>query len=194
MGDFILNIMETYSYIGIFFLIAIENIFPPIPSEVILTFGGFITKSTNLTPVGVILASTIGSLLGAIILYYLGALITKFTWFKKNNLDKTNNWFNKYGQKAVLFGRCIPIIRSLISIPAGINNMNMYIFLLYTVIGSLIWNTLLVYAGVILADNWHIFASLISKYSKVILLIITIYIFYKIWKKCIGFSCILYFS
>ena len=185
MGDFILNIMETYSYIGIFFLIAIENIFPPIPSEVILTFGGFITKSTNLTPVGVILASTIGSLLGAIILYYLGALITKFTWFKKNNLDKTNNWFNKYGQKAVLFGRCIPIIRSLISIPAGINNMNMYIFLLYTVIGSLIWNTLLVYAGVILADNWHIFASLISKYSKVILLIITIYIFYKIWKKCI---------
>ena len=185
MGDFILNIMETYSYIGIFFLIAIENIFPPIPSEVILTFGGFITKSTNLTPVGVILASTIGSLLGAIILYYLGALITKFTWFKKNNLDKTNNWFNKYGQKVVLFGRCIPIIRSLISIPAGINNMNMYIFLLYTVIGSLIWNTLLVYAGVILADNWHIFASLISKYSKVILLIITIYIFYKIWKKCI---------
>ena len=185
MGNFILNVMETYGYIGIFFLIAIENIFPPIPSEVILTFGGFITRTTNLTPAGVILASTIGSLLGAIILYYLGALITKFTWFKKNNLDKTNNWFNKYGQKVVLFGRCIPIIRSLISIPAGINNMNMYIFLLYTVIGSLIWNTLLVYAGVILADNWHIFASLISKYSKVILLIITIYIFYKIWKKCI---------
>ncbi len=185
MGNFILNVMETYGYIGIFFLIAIENIFPPIPSEVILTFGGFITKSTDLTPVGVILASTIGSLIGAIILYYLGALITKFKWFKKNNLDKTNNWFDKYGQKAVLFGRCIPIIRSLISIPAGINNLNMYIFLLYTVIGSLIWNTLLVYAGVILADNWHIFASLISKYSKVILLIITIYIFYKIWKKCI---------
>jgi membrane protein DedA with SNARE-associated domain len=185
MGDFILNIMGTYGYIGIFFLIAIENIFPPIPSEVILTFGGFITKSTDLTPVGVILASTIGSLLGAIILYDVGIFVTKFKWFKKSNLDKTNNWFAKYGEKAVLFGRCVPIIRSLISIPAGINHMNMRLFLIYTIVGSLIWNTILVTAGVILADNWSIFAGFISKYSKVILVIITIYIFCKFWQFCI---------
>ncbi len=185
MGNFILNVMENYGYLGIFFLIAIENIFPPIPSEVILTFGGFITKSTSLTPGGVILAATIGSLGGAIILYYVGFYIQNFKWFKQGELNKTNSWFEKYGKKAVLYGRCVPIIRSLISIPAGIKKMPMPIFLLYTTVGSLIWNTLLVTAGVILADNWYIFAGIISKYSKVILVIITIYIFFKVWKKCI---------
>lgn len=185
MGNFILNVMENYGYLGIFFLIAIENIFPPIPSEVILTFGGFITKSTSLTPGGVILAATIGSLGGAIILYYVGFYIQRFKWFKQGELNKTNSWFEKYGKKAVLYGRCVPIIRSLISIPAGIKKMPMPIFLLYTTVGSLIWNTLLVTAGVILADNWYIFAGIISKYSKVILVIITIYIFFKVWKKCI---------
>ena len=185
MGNFILNVMENYGYLGIFFLIAIENIFPPIPSEVILTFGGFITKSTSLTPGGVILAATIGSLGGAIILYYVGFYIQRFKWFKQGELNKTNSWFEKYGKKAVLYGRCVPIIRSLISIPAGIKKMHMPIFLLYTTVGSLIWNTLLVTAGVILADNWYIFAGIISKYSKVILVIITIYIFFKVWKKCI---------
>ena len=185
MGNFILNVMENYGYLGIFFLIAIENIFPPIPSEVILTFGGFITKSTSLTPGGVILAATIGSLGGAIILYYVGFYMQKFKWFKQGELNKTNSWFEKYGKKAVLYGRCVPIIRSLISIPAGIKKMPMPIFLLYTTVGSLIWNTLLVTAGVILADNWYIFAGIISKYSKVILVTITIYIFFKVWKKCI---------
>ena len=185
MGDFILNVMGTYGYIGIFFLIAIENIFPPIPSEVILTFGGFITKSSDLTPIGVIISASLGSLIGAVILYYVGIFVNRFKWFKKSELDKTNNWFLKYGEKAVLFGRCVPIIRSLISIPAGINHMHMRVFLIYTTVGSIIWNTLLVYAGVILADNWHIFAEIISKYSKIILVIITIYIFWKVWKKCI---------
>ena len=185
MGDFILNVMGTYGYIGIFFLIAIENIFPPIPSEVILTFGGFITKSSDLTPIGVIISASFGTLIGAVILYYVGIFVNRFKWFKKSELDKTNNWFLKYGEKAVLFGRCVPIIRSLISIPAGINHMNMRVFLIYTTVGSIIWNTLLVYAGVILADNWHIFAEIISKYSKIILVIITIYIFWKVWKKCI---------
>ena len=183
MGDFILNVMGTYGYIGIFFLIAIENIFPPIPSEVILTFGGFITKSSDLTPIGVIISSSLGSLIGAIILYYVGVYIKNFKWFKDSELDKTNSWFNKYGKKAVLYGRCVPIIRSLISIPAGIDRMNMKIFLIYTTIGSIIWNTILVYAGVLLADNWHIFAGIISKYSKLILVIIILYILYKLRKN-----------
>ena len=185
MGNFILSVMENYGYLGIFFLIAIENVFPPIPSEVILTFGGFITKSTSLTLMGVILSATIGSLFGAIILYYVGFYIQKFKWFKKDMLDKSNSWFKLYGKKAVLFGRCIPIIRSLISIPAGIEKMNMPIFLIYTILGSLIWNTLLASAGLILADHWYVFANIISKYSKIILVIITIYIFFKIWKKSI---------
>jgi len=101
MGNFVLNVMERFGLIGIFFLIAIENLFPPIPSEVILTFGGFLTTYSSLTPVGVIFASTLGSLVGAIILYYLGT----FVKVKKDDLGKTNKWFDKYGTKAVFFGR-----------------------------------------------------------------------------------------
>lgn len=179
MGTFVLNIMEMYGYIGICLLIAIENIFPPIPSEVILTFGGFLTTYTKLTPFGVIISSTIGSLIGAIILYYLGSFIK----VKKENQDKGNYWFNKYKEKSVLFGRCIPIVRSIISIPAGSIKMDMKKFILYTTIGSLIWNFILVYSGVILGSNWPVFAKILSKYSKIVLVILIVIIAIKIYKS-----------
>lgn len=178
MGNFVLGVMESYGYIGIFFLIAIENLFPPIPSEVILTFGGFLTTYSKLNPLGVIISSTIGSLVGAIILYYTGTLIN----VKKDDLGKTNKWFKKYGNKAVLFGRFIPIIRSLISIPAGCAKMNMVTFIIYTTIGSLIWNTVLVYAGALLGKNWSIVANVLSKYSKIVLFILVIYAVIKLYK------------
>lgn len=179
MGEFILNTMTNFGYIGIFFLIAIENLFPPIPSEVILTFGGFFTTYTVLEPIGVIISATLGSLIGAIILYYLGKCIK----VKENDLGKTNNWFTKYGDKAVLFGRFIPIIRSLISIPAGTNKMHMKVFITYTTIGSVIWNSALVYAGVLLGENWPILSGILHKYSRIVLVIIIIIVFYKIWHK-----------
>lgn len=179
MGNFVLNIMGKYGYIGIFFLIAIENLFPPIPSEVILTFGGFLTTYSSLNPIGVIIASTIGSVVGAIILYYLGT----FVKVKKEDLGKTNNWFDKYGNKAVLLGRFVPIVRSLISIPAGTNKMNMPKFLVYTTIGSVIWNTCLVYAGVLLGSNWSVVADILGKYSNIVLYILIIIIGVKLLKK-----------
>lgn len=178
MGEFILNVMSNYGYFGIFFLIAIENLFPPIPSEVILTFGGFATTYTKLTFTGVVLSATIGSLIGAIILYYVGALIK----VKKTDLAKTNNWFNKYGTKAVFFGRFIPIIRSLISIPAGANKMRMSLFVIYTTIGSLLWNIALVSAGALLGENWPIVSNILNKYSKVVLVIIILYMVVKGYK------------
>ncbi len=178
MGNFVLGVMENYGYIGILFLIAIENLFPPIPSEVILTFGGFLTTYSKLSPFGVIISATIGSLIGAIILYYAGTFIN----VKKDDLGKTNRWFNKYGNKAVLFGRFVPIIRSLISIPAGCAKMSMTTFIIYTTIGSLIWNTVLVYAGALLGENWSIVANILSKYSKIVLFIILLYIVIKIFK------------
>ncbi len=179
MGNFILNVMGNYGYLGIFFLIAIENLFPPIPSEVILTFGGFLTTYTKLFPMGVIVAATFGSLVGAILLYYLGTFIK----VKDDDLNKTNKWFRKYGTKAVLFGRFVPIIRSLISIPAGAIKMNMPIFIIYTTIGSFIWNLVLVYTGAFLGDNWGLFASILSKYSKVVLGIIIVIVGFKIIGK-----------
>lgn len=179
MGNFVLNIMEKFGLIGIFFLIAIENLFPPIPSEVILTFGGFLTTYSSLTPVGVIFSSTLGSLVGAIILYYLGT----FVKVKSDDLGKTNKWFDKYGTKAVFFGRFIPIIRSLISIPAGIDKMNMTLFIIYTTLGSIIWNTVLVYAGAMLGSNWMVFADILGKYSNIVLYLLLAIIGVKLIKK-----------
>lgn len=183
MGTFVLTVMESWGYIGICFLIAIENIFPPIPSEVILTFGGFLTTYTKLGPVGVIIGATIGSLIGAIVLYYLGYFFSDRLdkLFKSDDIAKANDWFKNKGCKAVLYCRFVPIVRSLVSIPAGINKMNMTIFLLYTSIGTIIWNTVLVYAGVILGSNWSYFASIISRYSKVVLVSIILVILVKIW-------------
>ena len=185
MGDFILNVMESFGYIGICFLIALENIFPPIPSEVILTFGGFLTTYSNLGPLGVIISATIGSLVGAILLYYLGYFFSDKLekLFKMDDINKANNWFKEKGCKAVLYCRFVPIVRSLVSIPAGINKMNMPIFLLYTSIGTIIWNTVLVYAGVFLGDNWSYFAGVISRYSKVVLVFIILVILVRIWIK-----------
>lgn len=185
MGDFILNVMESFGYIGICFLIALENIFPPIPSEVILTFGGFLTTYSNLSPLGVIISATIGSLIGAIVLYYLGYFFSDKLekLFKMDDIKKANNWFKEKGYKAVLYCRFVPIVRSLVSIPAGINKMNMPIFLLYTSIGTIIWNTVLVYAGVFLGDNWSYFAGVISRYSKVVLVFIILVILVRIWIK-----------
>ena len=185
MGNFVLSVMESWGYIGICFLIAIENIFPPIPSEVILTFGGFLTTYSTLSPLGVIISATIGSLIGAIILYYLGYFFSDRLdkLFKSNDIAKANDWFKNKGCKAVIYCRFVPIVRSLVSIPAGINKMNMTIFLLYTSIGTVIWNTVLVYAGVILGSNWSYFASIISRYTKVVLVTIILVILVRIWIK-----------
>ena len=124
--------VNRFGYVGVLILIAVENVFPPIPSEVILTFGGFLTTCTRLHPAGVVLSSTAGSLLGALVLYGAGTLVSpeslselldsrpmKLLGFHAEDAWKTITWFQKKGQRAVLFGRCIPIIRSLISVPAG---------------------------------------------------------------------------
>lgn len=178
-----LGVMESWGYIGICFLIAIENIFPPIPSEVILTFGGFLTTYTSLGPLGVIISATIGSLVGAIVLYYLGYFCSNGLnkLFKIDDINKANAWFKNKGCKAVLYCRFVPIVRSLVSIPAGINKMPMLVFLIYTTLGTIIWNTVLVYAGVLLGDNWSYFAGVISRYSKVVLVIIILGILLRIW-------------
>ena len=187
MGNFVLNIMEGWGYIGICFLIAIENIFPPIPSEVILTFGGFFTTYSSLSPLGVIFSATVGSLIGAIVLYYLGYFCSEKLdkLFKNDDIIKANEWFKSKGCKAVLYCRFIPIVRSLVSIPAGINRMSMSIFLIYTTLGTIIWNTVLVYAGVILGENWSYFSNIMSRYSKVVFVGIILIILVKIWLRSI---------
>ena len=194
MNNMVINIMNKYGYLGILFLITIENIFPPIPSEVILTLGGFMTRtSLNLNLFGVIFYSTLGSLIGAIILYFIGyyyniekiihSKIGKILRLNISDINKSKETFNKSNNICVLYSRFIPIIRSLISIPAGMNKMNFFIFLLYTFIGSLIWNIVLVSLGAIVGENYMLVANIFSKYSKLILFILIVLIMYKLFKK-----------
>ena len=182
MEDYILNILSKFSYLGIFFLIFIENVFPPIPSELILVFGGFISKSLNLNFLLLVVFATLGSSTGAIILYYAGKKIplekmesflekkwVKRLGFKPGDIKKSLKYFEKYNTFAVFFGRCVPVVRSLISIPAGMQNMSLRKFLIYTTIGSGIWNTLLIYIGRVTQDKWKEGLLILERYSNRIL-------------------------
>lgn len=170
MQDWIIETMnqyEEYGYLIIALLILIENIFPPIPSEVILTLGGFMTTYTNLTTWGVIITATIGSILGAAVLYGVGRLISadrlakilegkigKILRFKKEDVYKACDWFNTRGKKTVLICRCVPIVRSLISIPAGMAKMDFGSFLILTTLGTFVWNIVLVHLGAAAGASW----------------------------------------
>jgi membrane protein DedA with SNARE-associated domain len=186
MEKWLIGIMEEFGYAGVMFLIALENIFPPIPSEVILTFAGFMTASTDLSIAGVILSSTAGSLLGAVLLYglgrqlgvdKLGRIVDKWGYLlrvTKNDIYKADSWFDRYGAWTVLFCRVIPLLRSLISIPAGISGMRFRTFLLFTTIGTLIWNSILVYLGATVGASWEDIVQYIDVYSKFIYIILVL--------------------
>lgn len=179
MESWITDFMEQYGYFGILLMIALENVFPPIPSEVILTFGGFMTINTNMTPLGVIVVSTVGSLIGAIILYYLGYLLGverlekiidrwgRLLRVKKEDIRRADAWFDKYGYWAVFLCRMVPLIRSLISLPAGMSGMKLVPFLFFTTLGTLIWNTILVSIGTAVGDNWGEIVEFMDVYSNI---------------------------
>lgn len=198
MQNFIIEFMNSFGYFGVFLLIAIENIFPPIPSEVILLFGGFMTTYTKLNIIFMIISSTLGSLIGAIVLYYIGKIfnkerlkkiisgkIGKILRLKNSDIDKADRWFDTKGNKTVFFCRFIPIVRSLISIPAGMSEMPIIKFLIYTIFGSLIWNTVLIITGKMVGNNWTKILTIFDTYSHIVLIIfiiifiILITIFYK---------------
>lgn len=187
MQEIIIQIMNQFGYIGICLLILVENVFPPIPSEVILTFGGFMTTQSQMSILGVVLVSTIGSVLGAIVLYLVGRLINKDVierWldgkvgkilrFKREDVEKANSWFEKRGKLTVLFCRCIPIVRSLISIPAGMSKMAFLPFILLTTLGSAVWNTVLVVLGHVAGNSWEKISHVIDKFSDVILILLIV--------------------
>lgn len=198
MEEIILSIMNQFGYIGVLLLIAIENVFPPIPSEVILLFGGFMTTYTELNVIGMIIFSTLGSLIGAIVLYYVGKILNKerlkkivsgkvgkILRLKNEDIEKADHWFDTKGNKTVFFCRFIPIVRSLISIPAGMSEMPMLKFLIYTTFGSLIWNTVLVVIGNRVGENWTSILDILDKYSHIVLVlliiiaIVCVYLFYS---------------
>jgi membrane protein DedA with SNARE-associated domain len=179
MEELIIQLMEQYGYFGMFFMIFVENLFPPIPSEVILTFGGFMTTYTSLTIPYVILSATIGAVAGAIVLYYIGTIFNvekleaftakygKILHLKVEDVARANAWFEKRGALAVFLCRMVPVLRSLISIPAGMSRMKMGTFMTYTIIGTLLWNILLVSAGALLGASWHTALEYMDVYQTI---------------------------
>jgi membrane protein DedA with SNARE-associated domain len=187
MQEIIVNIMNQFGYVGVALLIMVENIFPPIPSEVILTFGGFMTTYTTLNIWGVIIAATIGSVLGAIILYMVGRLLNaerlerlvggklgRMLRLKKEDIKKADAWFDKHGSKTVFLCRFVPIVRSLISLPAGSSGMKFGKFVALTAGGTLVWNVVLVWLGRAMGSAWEQIAHMVDVYSLIALLVLVV--------------------
>lgn len=198
MENFVISIMNQFGYFGMFFLIFIENIFPPIPSEVVLLFGGFMTTYTKLHVALMIIFSTLGSVVGAIVLYYVGKILNKdrlkklvagkvgkVLRLKASDIDKADHWFDTKGNKTVFFCRFVPVVRSLISIPAGMSEMPMAKFLLYTTVGSAIWNSVLLIVGNKVGENWKSILGVMDQYSHIVLiLLILLFILFLVYFFC----------
>jgi membrane protein DedA with SNARE-associated domain len=157
------DLMETLGAPGAGLAIALENLFPPLPSEIVLPLAGFAASQGTFSLASALFWTTTGSVVGAAVLYWIGrllgrdrtrALIKSMPLVDVADADRTEAWFERHGRKAVFFGRMIPLFRSMISVPAGVTRMNMPLFLLLTTTGSLIWNTLFVMAGYALGENW----------------------------------------
>lgn len=190
MDTFVQNLMQDYGVLGIGFLMFLENIFPPIPSEIIMPLAGYQSATGNHSFLSVIIAGTIGSLLGILPWYYLGL------WFGEERIIRladrygrwmtmtaedvvsADRWFHKYGLWAVLFGRLIPTVRTLISVPAGLSRMPLPTFLLFSAIGTLVWTTGLALAGYLLAQQYELVDQYIGPVSNgVIAIVVLIYVY-----------------
>ncbi|TJZ55636.1 DedA family protein [Streptomyces piniterrae] len=174
----ITELMDALGAPGAGLAIAAENLFPPLPSEVILPLAGFAASRGTMQLSTALAWTTLGSVIGALALYGVGALLgrrrtiaiaSKLPLVKISDIEKTERWFQRHGSKAVFYGRMIPVFRSLISIPAGIERMPIRTFLALTTLGSLIWNAIFVLAGYALGENWEEVTGYVDVYSKVVL-------------------------
>jgi membrane protein DedA with SNARE-associated domain len=183
LSEWILQVMSDLGYVGIILLMFLENVFPPIPSELIMPAAGFAAARGELSLMGVILAGSLGSVLGAIVLYAVGRMMNeqrlialtdrygKWLLVSSDDIRKADDWFDRHGKKIVFFGRLIPAIRSLLSIPAGMSEMPFGQFLLYTSLGTTLWSGLLAYAGYQLGNNYEAIEVWIAPISKVVLVV-----------------------
>jgi membrane protein DedA with SNARE-associated domain len=177
IGGWVLDVLAALGYVGLALLLIAENLFPPIPSEVVLPLAGFLVGRGDLVFWQALLASTLGSVVGAFILYALGRyggrkLVLRYGRFlhvDEGGLDRADGWFRRYGDWVVLFARVVPLARSVVSIPAGTMKMPAGRFTTLTALGSLAWTSLLIGAGVILGANWQRVEAWIGSYSNVVL-------------------------
>ncbi len=196
MADWILGFMNSLGYLGVVLLMILENLFPPLPSELILPAAGFAAAQGKLSLPGVVLAGALGSVVGTLPLYYLGRVVNEERlvvwadrygrWLALSGKDvrRADDWFDRHGPRAVLFGRMVPGIRSLLSLPAGMSGMALPSFLLYSAIGSALWATLLAGAGYLLGSNY----GAVEKYvgpigTGVVALLVVFTVVWIVWRR-----------
>ncbi|WP_193337777.1 DedA family protein [Devosia beringensis] len=196
MTDWIIQTIAELGYVGIFLVMLAESIFPPIPSELIIPFAGFAAASGDLNLFGVIATATLGAVVGMLPWYYAGRLFGlarvrfladrfgRFMAFNADEIDIAVGWFTRFGPIIVLFGRLMPLIRTLISIPAGLSRMSLPVFLAASTAGALIWNTILTMAGYILHEHYHVIEVVLDPLSYgVLALVVLVYLFRVVtWK------------
>lgn len=196
MFDWVVSTIESWGYLGVFALMVAENVFPPIPSEVIMPLAGFLAGAGKLSLGLTILVGTLGSVLGTLMWYYIGlwfgeerlkrfaARHGRLLTLSPSDIDAAHEWFQRHGAMAVFFGRMIPAIRTLISVPAGLARMPLWKFLAYTTVGSALWTGLLTLAGLLLHENYALVGHYIDPLSKVVVVtVVAVYIWRVIrWK------------
>ena len=189
---------STVAYLTICFAMFLENIIPPIPSEIIMPLGGFFVYQQKLNFFILIFSGVLGTILGSLPWYYLGRLVNekklsnfldrkgKYIGITSADLDKSRRWFDKYGVSLVFWGRLVPGIRTLISVPAGIELMSLRTFLIWTTLGSLIWVTLLTYAGFLFGENYPLIETYIDQFKYVIKPVLVLILVYFLAKFLLG--------
>jgi membrane protein DedA with SNARE-associated domain len=190
IGTFILGVITTFGYGGIFFLMMLESMVVPVPSEFVMPFAGFLVAQGTFSFLFVIIASSLGSITGSLIFYYIGktgghALVEKYGKYvlvDHEDVKKTEEWFNKRGELTVFVARLVPVVRHLISLIAGIGKMDVKKFSLYTIIGATIWNAILTYLGFILGQHWAEISHYLEQLDLVILILLIVGVVYFVYR------------
>jgi membrane protein DedA with SNARE-associated domain len=183
LAEWVAGVVDQLGYVGLLLLVALENLFPPLPSELILPLAGFLVGQARMDFLLAFAFATAGSVLGAVLLYGIGALVgedrirrwvRRIPLLEERDVDIGQRWFARHGGKAVFFGRLVPIVRSVISLPAGLERMPMWRFVVFTTAGSALWNLLLIGGGWYLGDRWEEIRPWISRYEIVVIVVVAI--------------------
>lgn len=198
LTDWVVDVIDRIGYLGVALLVALESVFPPIPSEVVLPAAGLAAARGDANVVGMIAAATIGSVVGAWALYLIAAAIGearlhalvvlhgRWVGVKPADLDRANAWFDRRAGTAVLICRCVPLIRSLVSVPAGFRRMEPVRFTIYTALGSLVWNGVLIGAGYELGENWEQVAEWVGNVQYLVIAAMAGFAGWWLWARIVS--------
>ena len=192
MFDFIQNVIESVGYVGIAFLMFLENVFPPIPSELIMPLAGFTAARGDLSLWGVLLSGIAGSLAGAFLWYWIGLRIGRervmriardhgrWLTLAPEDIDKAQGWFDRHGGPAVMLGRLIPTVRTFISVPAGVARMNWAVFCAFSAVGTAVWTAILTGAGYVLESNYEAVQTWLNPVSTAVVVLLVAGYLYRV--------------